>query len=307
VRKPLTSCVARRPYLRVTLSVPYRTGMCRLFGLCAGADPVTATFWLLKAPDSLRVQSHREPDGTGLGYFDQHQHPHVDKQPLAAFEDRGFAREARSVHASTFVAHIRYASTGGLELRNTHPFEQQGRLFAHNGVIQDLPGLEKKVGPQMNLVRGDTDSERFFALITGEIERHDGDVAEGIASAVSWVAANLPVLALNFVLIVAGELWALRYPETHQLNVLERPAGKALEQVSSHGTRVHSEHTADRPTVIVASEVMDSDAAWRPLRSGELLHVDPALRVDSRIVLDAPPAHPLSLEDLEGRAKASQA
>lgn len=147
----------------------------------------------------------------------------------------------------------------------------------------------------------------MFALITGEIERHDGDVGEGIATAVRWVAANLPVLALNFVLIVAGELWALRYPDTHQLNVLQRPAGKALEQVSSHGTRVHCEHTAERPTVVVASEVMDSDAAWRPLRSGELLHVDPALRVDSRIVLDAPPAHPLSLQDLEGRAKASQA
>lgn len=288
------------------LAVSYRTGMCRLFGLCAGADPVTATFWLLDAPDSLRVQSHREPDGTGLGYFDQHQHARVDKQPLAAFKDRAFAREARSVHASTFVAHIRYASTGALELRNTHPFEQQGRLFAHNGVIQDLPALERRVGPQMNLVRGDTDSERLFALITGEIERHDGDVVGGISSAVGWVAANLPLLALNFVLIAAGELWALRYPETHELNVLERPSGKTLEQVSSHGTRVHSEHAAERPTVIVASEAMDGESGWRPLRSGELIHVDPTLRVDSRTVLDAPPAHPLSLQDLEGRAKASQ-
>src|SRR5260370_36257793 len=112
--------------------------MCRLFGLAAGAEPVTATFWLLDAPDSLREQSHREPDGTGLGWFDIAGRPHVEKQPIAAFEDRAFAREARTVHASTFVAHIRFASTGALAVRNTHPFEQRDRLFAHNGVVTDL-------------------------------------------------------------------------------------------------------------------------------------------------------------------------
>jgi glutamine amidotransferase len=32
--------------------------VCRLFGLTAGAERVRATFWLLDAPDSLRVQSH---------------------------------------------------------------------------------------------------------------------------------------------------------------------------------------------------------------------------------------------------------
>jgi glutamine amidotransferase len=94
--------------------------MCRLFGLCA-AEPVTATFWLLQAPDSLRRQSHREPDGTGIGYYDADGRPHVDKQPLAAFRDRAFAKAARTERSATFVAHVRYASNGGLELRNTHP------------------------------------------------------------------------------------------------------------------------------------------------------------------------------------------
>jgi predicted glutamine amidotransferase len=280
--------------------------MCRLFGLSAGRTPVTATFWLLDAPDSLRQQSHREPDGTGLGYFDEKGAAHVDKQPLAAFADRSFAREARSVHASTFVAHIRYASTGGLEMRNTHPFEQQGRLFAHNGVLTDLPALEARVGERMNLVHGDTDSERLFALITAEAERAQGDVETGIEAAITWVAANLPVLSLNFVLLAPGELWALRYPDTHELHVLQREPGRPLDQTSSHGTRVHSDHGADRDTVVVASEVMDHDPNWRELGSGELIHVTPELEVTSRIVLDAPPRRRLSLADLEGRARSSQ-
>ncbi len=41
--------------------------MCRLFGLTAGAVRVRATFWLLDAPDSLRVQSHRNVDGAASG------------------------------------------------------------------------------------------------------------------------------------------------------------------------------------------------------------------------------------------------
>ena len=42
--------------------------MCRLFGLHAG-HPVDAEFWLIDAPDSLAAQSHRNPDGAGIGAF----------------------------------------------------------------------------------------------------------------------------------------------------------------------------------------------------------------------------------------------
>ena len=50
------------------------------------------------------------------------------------------------------------------------------------------------------LVKGDTDSERFFALITREIDARDGDIAAGIEAACVWVAANLEIVSINFVL-----------------------------------------------------------------------------------------------------------
>src|SRR5262249_24794959 len=134
--------------------------MCRLFGMSGGPEPVRATFWLLEAPDSLAQQSRREPDQTGLGSYDERGHPGVSKQPIAAHEDQQFAMEAREVSSRTFIAHIRYASTGAVSPENTHPFEQQGRLFAHNGVIEDLGRLEHELGDALHLVRGETDSER---------------------------------------------------------------------------------------------------------------------------------------------------
>lgn len=282
--------------------------MCRLFGMSGGPEPVRATFWLLQAPDSLQQQSRREPDGAGMGTFDAGGRPVVDKQPLAAYEDRRFGEQARDLESRTFVAHVRYASNGDLTMANTHPFEQDGRLFAHNGVIGDVERLDGELGDARELVTGETDSERFFALITREIRRTGtNDVGQGIAAAARWVAANLPVLSINCVLITASDLWALRYPDTHDLFVLEREAGGgALHHTSTDRIRVRSEALSDRPAVIVATERMDDDPGWRPLRSGELLHVDGELRVSSRQIIDEPPADPLTLADLGKRAAASQ-
>ena len=279
--------------------------MCRLFGMHGGTDPVEATFWLLQAPDSLSAQSRREPDGTGLGWFGPDGHPHVSKQPLAAHEDRTFAREARRARSRTFVAHVRYATTGALRPQNTHPFEQQGRLLAHNGMVEDLDVLECELGPELRRVHGDTDSERVFALITREIER-TGDVGDGIASAARWIAANLRMLAINLILIDATDLWALRYPDVHALFVLERSAGEILDHANGDRIRATSKDLAVHPSVIVATERMDDDPGWRPLACGELLHVDGSLTVSSRQAIEGPPTRPLTLADLEGHAAAAQ-
>ena len=136
--------------------------MCRLFGLHAGRDPVRATFWLLDAPDNLAAQSRRNPDGTGLGVFDADGHPDLRKQPMAAWEDRAFHCEAHQMIGTTFLAHVRYATTGSLEVANTHPFLQDNRMFAHNGVVQGLPDLDRRLGELgvSDLVAGQTDSER---------------------------------------------------------------------------------------------------------------------------------------------------
>ncbi|MDQ6752650.1 MAG: class II glutamine amidotransferase [Actinomycetota bacterium] len=286
--------------------------MCRLFGMHAGTTPAKATFWLLKAPDSLSVQSHREPDGAGIGVFRGHGTPLVTKQPMAAWQDRVFARAARELESTTFLAHVRYASTGAHTTVNTHPFEQDGRLFAHNGTFGGLEILDGRLAElgSRHLVLGQTDSERMFALITAEIRRHGGDVAAGIRAAVAWIAENLPVYSLNLIVTSGTEVWALRYPATHELYVLPRPAGGhtrgAHLEGKSHRIQVHSQALAERPAVIIATERMDPDPGWRLMEPGELLHIDPQLRVHSSYPVGATPAHPLTLADLDPVAAASQ-
>ncbi|MFE4198712.1 class II glutamine amidotransferase [Paenarthrobacter sp. NPDC056912] len=287
--------------------------MCRLFGLHAGPRPVRATFWLLDAPDSLSVQSRREPDGAGIGTFDAEGRARVAKQPLAAWEDHAFAREARDLKSTTFLAHVRYASTGALTRVNTHPFEQDGRLFAHNGAFNDLDRLDHRLSGLgvLDLVKGQTDSERLFALITAGTRRSGGDVGEGITQAVSWIAKELPVFSLNFIITTATDMWCLRYPATHELHLLERDPAKAQDPpapLDARSSRIHSRSTelSRSPHVLIATEPMDHNPGWRPLASGELVHVGPDLAVTSTFPFPDSPAHPLTLADLEPSAAESQ-
>jgi glutamine phosphoribosylpyrophosphate amidotransferase len=153
--------------------------VCRLFGLTAGRSRVRATFWLLDAPDSLEVQGYRNVDGSGIGFFDSAGAPVRDKQPEPSFEDEEFIHEAKAAEPAAFVAHVRRASTGGRTVRDTHPFAMHGRIMAHNGGFGELARLDEQLGPYASLVLGDTDSERYFALITQQSDAHGGDVGAG--------------------------------------------------------------------------------------------------------------------------------
>jgi len=258
------------------------------------------------APDSLEVQSHRNVDGSGIGFFDPAGGPVLDKQPEPAYTDQEFFREARQARSVTFVSHVRFATAGSRTLANTHPFTMRGRIMAHNGGFGELDRLEEQLGPYRDLVEGDTDSERYFALITQQIDAHGGDVAAGIAAAARWIAERLPVSSLNTIVAVAGELWALRYPGQHALHIIERPAGASSPGSTAAppgsgdpGTGLHARSTTSSvhapelhvlPSVVVASEELDGEHGWRMLASGELVHVRPDLTVESTVVLPEPPA-----------------
>ena len=269
--------------------------------MSGGQNEVQATFWLLDAPTSLVQLSETQPDGVGLGTFDANGTPSVYRKPVAANRSQTFIADAHEVSSRTFLAHIRHATAGEPAIENTHPFEQHGRLFAHNGVLGDLPALRERLGAHAELVRGSTDSELYFTLITKRIEEHDGDVAAGIGHAAREIAAELSLYSLNMLLTTATDIWALRYPDTNELWILDRSiggfgGGGVLDQRSASGiTRVFSGQLSILPATVIASQPMDSNPGWRMLESGELIHLDRDLGVTSTIAVPDPPATMLEL------------
>lgn len=203
---------------------------------------------------------------------------------------------------------MRYASTGDLDVRNTHPFLQDDRLFAHNGVVAGLDVLDERLAALgvADLVLGQTDSERVFALITAAVRARGGDIEAGLTDAMTWLAANVPIYAVNILLATATDMWALRYPETHELYILDRHSASREFEMQTDRIHARSPQLQHKPCVVFASEPMDGDANWRLLDPGALVHVDADLSVTQREVLPYPPRHQLTLDDLSPTAAASQ-
>jgi glutamine amidotransferase len=290
--------------------------MCRLFGMSGGTHEVQATFWLLDAPTSLMALSETQPDGVGLGAFNSDGTPWVYRKPVAANRSQTFIADAHEVRSRTFLAHIRHATAGQPTRENTHPFEQHGRLFAHNGVLGGLDALRERLGDHAELVQGSTDSELYFTLMTKRIEENGGDIAAGIAQAAQEIASEIPLYSLNMLLTTPTDVWALRYPDTNELWILERsiaglggPGGLSGSDDGFDGrsmsgiTRVFSGQLSILPSTVIASQPMDTNPLWRLLDSGELIHVDEHLNVTSTIAVPDPPAEMLVLSEHEAIAQ----
>jgi glutamine amidotransferase len=285
--------------------------MCRLFGMTGGTHEVQATFWLLDATTSLVLQSENQPDGVGLGTFTDDGTPQVWKKPTQANRSETFITGAQKVRSRTFLAHIRHATATENTLENTHPFEQKGRVFAHNGIVGDLDELRRRLGPYTELMQGETDSEHYFTMLTKAIDEQDGDVGAGITAAARELAAEISLYSLNMILATPTDLWALRYPETNELWVLERSVGgfnpgDGFDERSTEGMRIQARELSFLPAAVIASERMNTNAAWRLLESGELVHIDSQLNVTSTIAVDFPPAHMIDLAQMTKREKIAQ-
>ena len=275
--------------------------MCRLFGMSGGTRAVQATFWLLDAPTSLLLQAETQPDGVGLGTFESDGSPLVYRKPVSANRSQTFIADAREVRSTTFLAHIRHATAAQPTLENTHPFQQHGRVFAHNGVLGDLEDVRSRLGTHAELLQGETDSELYFTLMTKRIEEAGGDVGAGIIATSRELAADIELYSLNMLLTTPTDIWALRYPETNELWVLERSLagfddGAMFDKRSNAGiTRVFSGELAILPATVIASQRMDSNPTWRLMEPGELIHVDSQLKVTSTIAVPDPPANMMEL------------
>jgi predicted glutamine amidotransferase len=283
--------------------------MCRLFALHAGDRDVAADFWLLDAPDSIARQSKINADGYGLAALTSKHGLILMRNPVEAAGDAAYQAVAHRLVASEMIVHLRYANTGVTSQVNTHPFAQDGRLFAHNGVVGNLDEIEERLGENRAMVMGETDSERFFALITLAIREAGGDVRAGITAAVREVVEKYELYSLNFVLAERENIWALRYPEHNPLHLLRRhhgdTGGDKLEHADAGGTlRLHSADAADTPVVVISSEKISDEPGWEEIAPGELVHVGQDLEVDREVIVSGEPSHPMVLHHAAAKSQA---
>jgi glutamine amidotransferase len=239
--------------------------MCRLFGAAASA-PVDISFELLEAPNPLIDQSETHDSGWGMAFYRDGK-PRVERFPQAAYADPEFAGVAKC-ESSLFVVHVRRATVGGLSLWNTHPFERDGCVYAHNGTILrpshllDLSDREP---------RGDTDSERFFNVLMTFLD--PDDVIGSLQRTVEAVTERCSFSALNFLFCDGRRLYAYRlglYDLFWLVRNLDLDADTRTHY-HVHIERPHGEHVT-----LVSSEKLTEDEPWEAFGQDELLICDPA-------------------------------
>ncbi len=234
--------------------------MCR--HLAYVGPPVTLASLVLEPAHSLLHQSYApadmrgggtiNADGFGVGWYPDPGGPaarYRSMQPM--WSDASFAAVAAATRSHAVLAAARSA-TAGMPVVETAaaPFVEGRWLFSHNGVIRGWPHSVAALAealPVTDLLTLDapTDAALLWALVRHRL-RAGGDPGAALAGVVTEVAAAAPGSRLN--LLVTDGRTAVGTTAGHALSARAGPDG-----------------------VVLASEPLDPDPAWRPVPDGTLL------------------------------------
>ena len=82
--------------------------MCRLFGLIAN-KPVNIYFSLFQARKSFEKLSEANPNGWGLGWYDEKGTTEIYKEPIPLHSSKKAEKIAKNIYSKIIIAHVRYA------------------------------------------------------------------------------------------------------------------------------------------------------------------------------------------------------
>jgi predicted glutamine amidotransferase len=235
--------------------------MCELFGL--SSDYPVAASQELNAFRLRGGEAADNPDGWGLAWQENGTF-RLAKEPTPAHQSTLFAQLSGSTHSNLIIAHVRKASFPPvINMRNTHPFQSvccgKEWVFAHNGMVPDIVGIESSVDNPVCHPAGGTDSEYAFCHLLGRIAQHFHGLPSAAPStwfenlaAVSGLVASLG--KFNFLMSDGEHLIAYGHDRLHYL---ERSSPDQAD-----GAPVNS--------VLIATEPLDENEKWTAFEPGEL-------------------------------------
>lgn len=168
--------------------------MCRLLGYIGPSIPLN---YLLSKPEhSLIVQSYQpremnsgvvNADGFGIGWYHSHKDtdPFIYKHTIPIWNDINLPNLGRYVESECMLGYVRSATSDqGVDISNSQPFDYQRLLYVHNGRIENFrqtlarPLRDRLGDVAYQSIKGNTDSEHFFALLIDELQANPGEPLE---------------------------------------------------------------------------------------------------------------------------------
>ena len=250
--------------------------MCRMAAFVAQQPLTLSELFGETLADFKRLGRHNA-DGWGIAYRG-HTGTGLSavRRVRPVHRSREFDAFCRETAVESCLVHLRDA-TPGLQARlgNTHPFIADGYAFAHNGGI-DTDGLTRLISAgNRSALRGETDSERYFAVIRQFLAR-GMPAPSAIASAVALIQdAEIGYSALNAMLLGPTDLTAV---------CLFDPASAFERQTPGHFTL----HLDVRHDVVGVVSSGWNGAPPVPLVNGTIAAVDLATRAVRFAAVDPP-------------------
>lgn len=268
--------------------------MCELLGMSAH-HPASIT---LSLNEFARHGGETGPhaDGWGVAFYDGPDANLIRESTSAANSVLMSTLRGYKLTSEIVIAHIRRASFGPVELRNTHPFRREfaGRVhtFAHNG---DLPGLEQQYELEPEAVAapvGSTDSEYAFCLLMQRMSRlwkERGEIPElsSRKQVVADFAGQMSELGpANFLYSDSDALFVHGHMRTQPDGSMRAPGLYAVSVSCDYGfgrselASVELQSNQVQKVTLVATTPLN-EGDWTPMLEGELLILKGGEIVDS--------------------------
>jgi glutamine amidotransferase len=281
--------------------------MCRLIAYLG--TPMVLDQLVFQPKNSLINQSYEakeleEPlngDGFGVGWYV----PELDPGPAVfvstspAWSNRNLRMMAPRILSPCVFAHVRAASVGDTSEANCHPFSFDKWLFMHNGTVGGFSKLKRTIRRDLpddiyNWLRGQTDSEHFFAMFLTRRRKIAGDGPAAIVEALRQTIKDLEALRQQ---IGCDETTWLNVVVTDGVSVVgvrwtSDPAEEPLSLYWSEGSRYVCEQGVCRmekakpgeaSVLIVSEKLTDIRNDWRKVPANSFVVVSPdrSVRVEA--------------------------
>jgi glutamine amidotransferase len=282
--------------------------MCRLLAY-VGA-PIILDQLLYQPRNSLIKQSYdakeiEEPlngDGFGIGWYV----PELDPEPAVfvstspAWSNRNLRMIAPKIKSHCILAHVRAASVGDISEANCHPFSFKQFIGMHNGGIGGFQDIKREMRRDLSdevygWVRGQTDSEHFFAAFLERIRKKKGkhnskDVVDALRETLRYVEGLqkkkkvTEFSYINFVVSDGQRVVAIRYTTDKDEDALSLYYSEGSRYICEGDVcRMVKADPADHSVLIVSEKLTDMRQDWKkvPPNHAVIVHSNTEVSVEA--------------------------
>jgi predicted glutamine amidotransferase len=255
--------------------------MCRLLAISSSRAITVSQALGNKATEEFSALSEFHNDGWGAAWVSEEQQLRKVTSTKQADTDPAFARYLSHHAAKQQLVHLRWASKGMPNTAyNTHPFVEEGFAFEHNGNIAPAEDLERLLQHQfLATLRGNTDSERYFALIR-QCCSACGSIRQGVINAVEMLEEAYPHRSLNAFLMHGDCIYIINVHEGASFSLDGYPDREEAPLPYQHTPEHYHDLMLQRTSqaVVVASSGIRS-GAWEKIPEGSIVVIEQGQQV----------------------------